>query len=142
MVQAKRGSKVQVHYTGRLGDGTVFDSSQGRGPLEFEIGDSLLLPDFEKAVIGMEPGEAKTIRIRAARAYGLYDRELVMHLPTKNMPDDLDLKVDDEFQVRRTDGELVNVVVTAISDDAVTVDANHPLAGHDLTFDIRLVHVS
>lgn len=141
MAQAKQGDTIHVHYTGRLNDGTVFDSSQGRGPLEFTIGQSHVVPGFEGAVVGMNPGESKTAQIPADQAYGPRDEELVLTMDRSRMPEDLDLEVDDRLQVRRKDGGLLDVTVTDISESSVTMDGNHPLAGQDLTFDIRLVEI-
>jgi peptidylprolyl isomerase len=141
MPQVKKGDKVQVHYTGWLSDGEVFDSSQGRGPLEFTVGASHVIAGFDEAVVGMSPGEAKTVRIPAKQAYGVHDDDLVIEMDRTRMPEDLDLEVDDELQVRRSDGQIVNVTVTEISDEVVTMDANHPLAGKELTFEIALVNI-
>lgn len=141
MAQAKRGDTVRVHYTGKLSDGTVFDSSQGRGHLEFTIGQGPMIAGFQEAVVGMAPGEARTARIPAAQAYGLHDEKLVFLMDRQKMPDDIDLEVDDRLQVRRKDGSLVNVTVTEITESSLTLDGNHPLAGQDLTFDILLVDI-
>lgn len=141
MTQAKQGDTVQVHYTGTLSDGTVFDSSQGRGPLEFTIGQSHLIGGFERAVVGMNPGDSKTAQIPADQAYGSRNEELVLELSRERLPDDLDLEIDDRLQVRRKDGSLVDMTVTDISSSSVTLDGNHPLAGQDLTFEIQLVAI-
>lgn len=141
MAQAKQGDTVRVHYTGKLNDGTVFDSSQGRGPLEFTIGQSHVIPGFEQAVVGMNPGESKTAQIPPTQAYGPRDERLVLEMDRSRIPQDLELEIDDRLQVRRTDGKTLDVTVTAISESSVTLDGNHILAGQDLTFDIQLVEI-
>jgi FKBP-type peptidyl-prolyl cis-trans isomerase 2 len=142
MGQAKQGDTVKVHYTGRLCDDTVFDTSEGREPLEFTIGQQQVIAGFEQAVIGMDLGESRTSEIPADRAYGPRDEKLVMEVSRQRVPDDLELRVDDRLQVRRADGETLVVTVTDLSDTNVTLDGNHPLAGQDLVFDIRLVEIA
>jgi FKBP-type peptidyl-prolyl cis-trans isomerase 2 len=142
MGQAKQGDTVKVHYTGRLCDGTVFDTSEGREPLEFTIGQQQVIAGFEQAVMGMDLGESRTSEIPADRAYGPRDEKLVMEVSRQRVPDDLELRVDDRLQVRRADGETLVVTVTDLSDTNVTLDGNHPLAGQDLIFDIRLVEIA
>jgi FKBP-type peptidyl-prolyl cis-trans isomerase 2 len=141
MAQAKNGDTVTVHYTGRLEDGTVFDSSRDRDPLEFALGEGRVIPGFEKAVEGMEPGGSTTAAIPADQAYGARRDDLVMTIPNDQLPDDLEPDVGDQLEMRTQDGRAVPVRVTATSEDAVTLDANHPLAGRDLTFDIELVRI-
>ena len=141
MAQAKQGDTVQVHYTGELSDGTVFDSSQGRGPLQFTIGQGPMIAGFQDAVVGMYPGESKTAQVPAEQAYGPRDETLVLAFSRDKMQEDLDLEIGDRLQVRRKDGNLVNVTVTEISASDVTMDGNHPLAGQDLTFEIELIEI-
>lgn len=141
MAQAKSGDTVRVHYTGRLEDGTVFDTSRERDPLEFTLGQHQVIPGFEQGVIGMETGEAKKIEIPSAQAYGPHDVRLVTEVSRDQIPPDLKLKVNDRLQVGRRDGGTAIVKVTAVSDSSVTLDANHPLAGEDLTFDVELVEI-
>ncbi len=141
MTEAKSGNTVKVHYTGKLTDGTVFDTSAEREPLEFKIGQGQLIADFEQAVIGMEPGESKTVMIPSADAYGPRHDEMVLEVARQDMPEGLDPKVDQRLQVRRDNGETFVVTVTAVSAESVTLDANHPLAGKDLTFDIQLMEI-
>lgn len=141
MAQAKKGDKVQVHYTGKLDDGTVFDSSQGRDPLEFQLGSGSVIPGFEEAVMGMQEGESKTTHIPADQAYGEYHDEMLLTVPRDQFPPDLEPQVGQELQLREQDGQTFVVQVKDVSDDEVTLDANHPLAGEDLTFDIQLVKV-
>ena len=142
MTQAKHGDTVKVHYTGKLGDGSIFDTSANRAPLEFTIGESQVISGFEQAVVGMDTGEQRTAVIPAAQAYGARDEHLVIEMDKSRLPEDLDLEVDDRLQVRRTDGQIMDVTVTAITNAGVTLDGNHFLAGQDLTFDIELVEVA
>ncbi|MCS7313958.1 MAG: peptidylprolyl isomerase [Bryobacterales bacterium] len=141
MAQAKFGDTVRVHYTGRLDDGTVFDSSLRSGPLEFTIGDGQLIPGFENAVIGMTPGETKTQKIPAEDAYGPHADFLVIEVDRRRVPPDLDPKVGDRLQLQHPDGRVTPVLVTAVTESSITLDANHPLAGKDLTFDIELLEI-
>jgi peptidylprolyl isomerase len=142
MTQAKQGDKVKVHYTGSLGDGTVFDTSANRSPLEFTVGQGQVIAGFETAVAGMETGDHKTVVIPAAQAYGTRDEALVVHMDRSRLPEDVDLEVDDRLQLRRPDGRIMNVTVTEITESVVTLDGNHFLAGQDLTFEIELVGIA
>ena len=141
MAQAKKGDTVKVHYTGKLDDGTVFDSSADREPLEFIIGQGQLIADFEETVIDMNPGNSKTIKIPFDNAYGPHRDEMLMVVDRGQFPEELDPKIDQKLQVRHPDGEDSVVTVVDISDDSVTLDANHPLAGKDLTFEIQLTEI-
>jgi peptidylprolyl isomerase len=142
MTQAKNGDKVKVHYTGRLDDDNVFDSSRDRGPLEFQLGSGQLIPGFEDAVLGMTAGDTKTFKIKANQAYGQHREELVQQVPRQQFPSDMEVKVGQRFQINQKEEEQPMVVtVTEVSDTFVTIDANHPLAGEDLTFDIELVDI-
>ena len=141
MAQAKQGDTVRIHYTGTLNDGTVFDSSQGRDPLEFTLGQGKVIPGFEQAVVGMDLGESRTANIPVAQAYGPRDEKLVMQVDRQQVPADVELEVDDQIQLRRRDGGMAVATVTAITEATVTMDGNHPLAGEDLTFDIELVEI-
>lgn len=139
MAETKYGDVVRVHYTGRLDDGTVFDSSVGRDPLQFTIGNGEIIPGFEQAVIGMKPGEEKTIKILSDEAYGPHNEEMVMEIDRDQFPADLNLRVGLQLQMHQENGRSFPVMVVNISETYVTLDANHPLAGKDLTFDIALV---
>lgn len=141
MAQTKNGDTVRVHYTGKLDDGSVFDTSAGRAPLEFTLGEGRVIPGFEHAVLGMNQGESVTTKISAADAYGTHSAELVLVVDREQFPADTDPKVGDQFQVSQPSGRTVVVRVTAISDGKVTLDGNHPLAGQDLTFEIKLVEI-
>lgn len=142
MKKACSGDQIKVHYTGTLADGTVFDSSREREPLEFVIGAGQLIKDFEEAVIGMALGESTTITIPADRAYGVYNEDLLIEIPAEHFPQDIDLKPGLPLCMQRNSGEMLNVVISKVSADLVTVDANHPMAGKDLTFAIELVALS
>ena len=141
MAQAKIGDTVKVHYTGKLEDGTVLDSSINRGPLQFTLGESQVILGFEQAVVGMNLEESKTVNIPADEAYGPRHKELVVVVNRNEFPAELELKVDDHLQIKQADGQKILVTVTDISESSVTLDANHPLAGKDLTFDIKLVEI-
>jgi peptidylprolyl isomerase len=139
--KAQSGDTVKVHYTGTLEDGTVFDSSIDHEPLEFTIGDGRLIPGFEDAVVGMSQGESKTVEIPADEAYGPYYEELVLVVDRDQLPPDLQPEVGQQLQSQQEDGKIVIFTVIDISESTVTFDANHPLAGEDLTFDIQLVEI-
>lgn len=141
MGQAKLGDTVTVHYTGKLDDGTVFDSSEGGDPLEFAIGSGMLIPGFEQAVIGMSPGDAKTATIICDQAYGPYDETRVVIIDRQQLPADLSIDIGSQLQIQQQNDLVIPVVVTDLTDSEVTLDANHPLAGEDLIFEIRLVSI-
>lgn len=139
---AKDGDTVQVHYTGKLTNGTVFDSSVERQPLSFTMGAKQMIPGFEKAVLGMKVGEKKTVTIPAAEAYGPRDEETITELSRDRLPSGREPKVGDALQFTDSETGTTGVgTITKISDDTVTVDFNHPLAGQDLIFDIELVKI-
>jgi peptidylprolyl isomerase len=141
MAQAKEGDVVRVHYTGRLDDGTVFDSSRDRDPLEFTLGDHEIIPGFEEAVVGMSPGEHKSAHIAAADAYGQRHEEMVATVARDTLPAELDPRIGQQIRARQPDGTDLVLTVTSVSSGNITLDANHPLAGRDLVFDIELVAV-
>ena len=141
MVQAKVGDTVKVNYTGKLEDGTVFDSSVNRDPLQFSLGQGQVIAGFEEAVVGMSPGDSKSVTIPSEQAYGPYQDELVIVVDEQQIPSELSVEVGQQLQMRHSNGQAVPVTVTDIAEDKVTLDANHPLAGKDLTFDIELVTV-
>jgi FKBP-type peptidyl-prolyl cis-trans isomerase 2 len=134
------GKTVRIHYTGTLNDGTQFDSSAGRDPLEFETGSGMVIPGFDSAVRDMLVGGKKTVTIPAAEAYGEAREEMIGDLPKDRFPPDMQLAVGMPLQMMSPQGPL-GVVVKAITDEFVTIDANHPLAGKDLTFELELVEV-
>ncbi len=142
MAQAKSGDTVQVHYTGTLNDGTVFDSSAGRTPLEFTVGSGQVIKGFDDGVSGMNPGDKKTINIPVEDAYGPANEEMIFTLNRTDIPDDIPLEEGMTLNMHE-DGSPrpIPVIVRQLSDTSVTLDANHPLAGQALTFDIELVDV-
>ena len=142
MKKAATGNTVKVHYTGRLEDGTVFDTSEWRDPLMFTIGRKQMIPGFEAGVIGMEEGEKKMINIPSDAAYGPYRDDMVLDFPREHVPTDVELEIGGRFSLRAEDNQVISVVIKTISDDTVTLDANHDLAGKDLIFDIELVEVA
>ncbi len=139
--QAKKGDKVKVHYHGRLNDGSTFDSSEGRQPLEFEVGSGMVIRGFDEGVTGMSVGDKKTISIAPEDAYGARNEEMVIEFPRSNFPPDIQPEVGMTLNMNSENGQELPVVITNITDDTVTLDANHPLAGHELIFDIELVDV-
>ena len=141
MAQAKEGDVVRVNYTGKLEDGTVFDTSENREPLDFTIGEEKVIPGFEQAVVGMEPGETKTETLPPERAYGSRREDMVMQMNRDEIPENVDPAVGQELQLRMQNGQTVPVRIADLSDEAVTIDANHPLAGRTLVFDIELLDV-
>jgi peptidylprolyl isomerase len=142
MAQAKEGDTVKIHYAGRLQDGSVFDSSSGREPLKFTIGKGQVIPGFEEAVAGMQTGENKTVEIPCDKAYGDRNPSMVMVVDRKHVPTDIDPEVGQRLQMGSPSGELVTAKIIEVNDENVTLDANPPLAGEDLTFDIELVEIS
>ena len=142
MSQAKSGDKVKVHYTGKLKDGTVFDTTSQGSPLEFTIGEGRLISDFEEAVVGMEPGESKSFEVASGNAYGPHREEMVMTVDRKQMPEGLNPQLNQRLQVQQSNNQPFVVTVTAVTEESVTLDANHPLAGKDLTFDIQLAEIA
>jgi FKBP-type peptidyl-prolyl cis-trans isomerase 2 len=141
MAEAKSGDTVRLHYTGTLNDGTEFDSSAGRDPLGFTIGAGDIIAGFEQAVIGMVLGESKSVTIASDRAYGARKSEMVQEVDRANIPAEIDLETGMELQASGPDGQMVRLTVIELNDGSVTLDANHPLAGKDLTFDLELVEI-
>jgi FKBP-type peptidyl-prolyl cis-trans isomerase 2 len=141
MQQVKQGDKVKVHYHGRLTDGTTFDSSEGRSPLEFEVGSGAVIPGFDNGVMGMSIGDKKTINIPADEAYGQRVAELVMDFPKDRFPEEMEPEVGMQLMMNNGAGQQFPVVVVDVKDDTVTLDANHQLAGQDLVFDLELVDI-
>jgi len=140
-MQAKRGDTVHVHYKGTLDDGTQFDSSEDSEPIVFTIGAGQVIPGFEQAVEGMSQGDRKTERIEAGEAYGEHRDELVFTVSRDQMPPGTDVEVGDMLRVGFPDGSNAAVQVAAVDENTVTLDANHPLAGKNLTFELELVSI-
>jgi peptidylprolyl isomerase len=141
MSQAKSGDVVHVHYTGRLDDESEFDSSEGRDPLSFQLGTGQVVPGFEKAVLGMEVGEKKTVNLPSDEAYGPRLEQLIFTAPRKNLPPGYDPEVGEMMCLESKDDRQLDVVVTHADEENIKMDGNHPLAGKDLTFDIELVKI-
>jgi peptidylprolyl isomerase len=139
MTEARRGYNVKVHYTGTLADGTVFDSSEGKEPLEFAVGSGQVIAGFDEAVVGMKVGESKVVEIPVAKAYGERNEEMVIKAPIEQVPPDLKPELGMRLEMGGAQGEILRVVVTEITDTHIILDANPPLAGQDLTFAIQLV---
>lgn len=142
MAEAQNGNEVKVHYTGKLDDGTVFDSSDGREPIEFTVGEGQVIPGFEQAVVGMEVGEKKTVTIPCDDAYGPRRDDMVVTVDKDKFPEGVEPEQGQRFQVGSEQGQAIPAVVTDVTESKVTLDANSPLAGQDLTFEIELVEVS
>ncbi len=138
---AKNGDNVQVHYTGKLKDGSVFDSSREREPLAFQLGEGQIIPGFESAVVGMSEGDSTTIEIAPKDAYGERKEDMLMEVSKAQVPEGMNPKEGETLQVQTGEGQVANVVVHEVKPESIVLDANHPLAGKDLVFEIELVKV-
>lgn len=141
MAQAKSGDTVRVHYTGTFDDGTVFDTSVEREPLQFTVGAGMVIAGFDNAVTGMEPGQKKTVNIPAEQAYGPRSEELVAEIGRDRLPADLEIEIGQQLQVGLADGDQAVVMIVDVSETTVTLDANHPMAGMDLNFELELIEI-
>jgi len=141
MSQVKSGDKVKVHYHGKLTSGETFDSLAGREPLEFEVGSGSVIPGFDQGVTGMAIGEKKTINIPFDEAYGPRNPEMVIEMPKERFPQDMEIEVGMPIGMSDGQGQQFQVTVVEIKEDVVMLDANHPLAGQDLIFDLELVEI-
>jgi peptidylprolyl isomerase len=142
MTEAKQGDTVKVHYKGTLTDGTVFDSTYEQEPLEFTIGEGKIIPGFEESVVGMEEGQTKDVSVAPEQAYGDYNENGVVNFPRENLPEDINPELGMTLQMTTPEEQTVYVTVTEIEDETITLDANHPLAGKDLHFQIELLEVN
>ncbi|WP_425049638.1 FKBP-type peptidyl-prolyl cis-trans isomerase [Psychromarinibacter sp. S121] len=142
MTQVKTGDTVRLHYTGTLDDGTQFDSSAGRDPLEFTVGSGQIIPGLDREMPGMEVGEKKTVKIAPEDAYGAHDPARVQAVPREQIPDHIPTEPGTQLQMQTPQGQAIPVTVTEATDSEITLDANHPLAGKTLTFDVELVSVN
>jgi len=142
MAQAKHGDMVKVHYTGKLVDGTVFDASTEDEPLEFTIGDAEVIKGLEDAVIGMNAGESKVAEIPAENAFGVYKKEMVVVVDRSQFPADLNAEAGQHLEIPQEGGKGVVVMIAEVTDSTVTLDVNHPLAGKDLTLEIKLLEIA
>ena len=141
MTQAKEGDKVLVHYMGKLQDGTVFDTSRERHPLQFTLGKGQVIAGFEQAVIGMKVNDSKTVKIPVEQAYGPRRDDLVVTMERSKLPADLNPKIGQRLEMTQVDDQVSLVTVTGVTESALTLDANHPLAGKELTFDLQLTGI-
>ncbi|HEY8594345.1 MAG TPA: peptidylprolyl isomerase [Devosiaceae bacterium] len=141
MTQAKQGDTVRIHYRGSLTDGTQFDSSEGRDPLEFVLGSGQIIKGLDAEVEGMEVGQKSKVTIPSDQAYGARDPEQVQEVPRSAIPAEIDLSIGMPLQASMPDGRQVQLIVAEIADDTVKLDANHPLAGQDLVFEVELVEI-
>ncbi|MEX2600536.1 MAG: peptidylprolyl isomerase [Balneolaceae bacterium] len=142
MSKVKDGDTVKVHYKGTLEDGSVFDSSENKEPLEFKLGEGQLIPGFEKAVEGLAAGDSTKVTIPSGEAYGDPREDLVINVPKDNLPEDVEPKVGMQLQVNQENGQAIPVRITAVEESEIVLDANHPLAGKDLTFEIEVVEIA
>ncbi len=141
MAEAKKGDAVKVFYTGRLEDGTVFDTSEGHEPLVFTLGCKEVILGFEQAVLGMQPGESKTVTLSVDKAYGPHRSEKVAEVDRKDVPENIELVVGNYLELTRDEGDTFEVLIADLTEKTVTLDANHPLAGQELTFEINLLEI-
>ena len=139
--KVKKGDTIRVHYTGKLEDGQEFDSSLKRDPLQFEVGTGSMIKGFENAVVDLKPGDKKTVTIVPEEAYGERDENLLIKMPKKSVPEGVTPEVGMRLQIANQQGQAVPVVVTEVLDDSLRLDANHPLAGKTLVFDIEVVEI-
>jgi len=142
MTEAKAGDTVRLHYKGTLDDGSVFDSSEGREPLEFTVGSGQIIPGLDRAIPGMKVGDEKTVRIEAEDAYGPINLEARQSVPRSNIPDSVPLEIGLQLQAQTENGQTMTVTVAEFSDEEVVLDANHPLAGQALTFEIQITGIN
>ncbi len=141
MTKAIKGNNVKVHYTGSLDDGSIFDSSKDRDPLEFEIGKGQVIKGFEEGVSGMAVGDVKKIHIAPEDAYGPYHEEMTTSVERSQLPEGMNPEIDQMLQMQTPDGQVIQVRVAEINDDSVKLDANHPLAGKALNFELELMAI-
>ena len=141
-MSVQSGNNIKVHYHGRLHDGTVFDSSNGRAPLEFTVGSGSVIKGFDEGVKGMSVGDKKTIEIPFLEAYGAEDPSMIIEFPKAQLPEDLQPEPGMQLTMNNTAGEQFPVVVTEVNPDSIILNANHPLAGKDLIFDLELVEIA
>jgi len=142
MTEIKQGDTVRIHYKGTLLDGNVFDSSEGRDPLEFVVGSGQIIPGLDTAMPGLTAGEKKRVEIACVDAYGPINPAMRQQIPREGIPDDVPLDLGTQLQMQTPDGQALPVTVVEVDDATVTLDANHPLAGQDLIFDIEVVSIN
>lgn len=142
MTKVKENDKVKVHYTGKLTTGQVFDSSREREPIEFEVGKGQMIPGFENAVMGMEKGEKKEVTLKPDQAYGERNDQLTQEIPNNQLPEGLEPKTGMQLESKTPDGRQFRVTIAEVKENSIIIDANHPLAGRDLVFEIELVEIA
>jgi FKBP-type peptidyl-prolyl cis-trans isomerase 2 len=142
MEQVKSGDTIKVHYHGTLNDGSIFDSSLQREPLEFTVGSGMVIPGFDEGVMNMAIGDKKTVNIPCAEAYGVVNEDMILPFPKNQFPADMQPEVGMQLMMNNQDGQQFPVVIVAVEEENVVLDANHPLAGKDLTFDLELVEIA
>ena len=142
MSKVKKGDTVKVHYTGKLEDGQIFDSSKEKQPIEFIVGTGNVMPGIEKGVISMESGGTKTIEIPPEEAFGLRREELVVEIEKGQLPDYITPAMGQTLQMQKPDGDHIDLIIIDVNEETITLDANHPLAGHTLFFDLKLVDIA
>lgn len=142
MTEAKQGDTVRLHYKGTLDDGSVFDSSEGRDPLEFTVGSGQIIVGLDRAIPGMKVGDEKTVKIAAEDAYGAHDPAAQQTVPRAQIPEHVPLEAGMQLQGQTANGQMMSVVVVSFNDEEVVLDANHPLAGKDLTFEIQITGIN
>ena len=142
MQTVKKGDTVKVHYKGTLTDGTLFDSSEKREPLEFKVGEGMVIHGFDNALIDMQVGDQKTVNIPVLEAYGPINEQMIFDMPKDQVPEDMTPEIGMDVQLSDADGNIVPAMIVEIKEDALVLDANHPLAGKDLNFDIELVGIN
>jgi peptidylprolyl isomerase len=141
MSQAKNGDTVKVHFTGRLENGEVFSKSEVESPIEVTLGNGELLPGFERGIVGMEVGEKKTITVPPEEAYGPKQEDLMVEINKSNLPENVTPAIGKGLRIRQSDGEDIRVIISDMTEDTVTLDGNHPLAGVTLLFELELVGI-
>jgi len=142
MAQVKKNDKVKVHYTGKLNTGEVFDSSREREPLEFQVGQGQIIPGFENGVLDMKVNEKKTLVIPSAEAYGEAREDLIHEVPREHLPQEVQPEVGMGLVSKSPEGQEIQLIVKEVKDESIIVDANHPLAGKELTFEIEVVGIN
>lgn len=142
MSKAETGNSVAVHYTGKLEDGTVFDSSENREPLAFKIGEGQMIKGFEEAVLGMEVGQKTTVSLEPEDAYGDRSQDRILKVPKKDVPSDIPTDIGTQLSINQENGQQVPAIIMDADADSITLDANHPLAGKTLVFDIEIVSIN
>lgn len=142
MTEAKTGDTVSLHYKGTLDDGSIFDSSEGREPLEFTVGSGQIISGLDSAIPGMKVGDEKTVKIAPENAYGAHNPDAQQTVPRTQLPDNVALEVGMQLQGQTEDGQVMSVTIVSFSQDEVILDANHPLAGKNLTFEIQLTSIN